>query len=149
MAVGLPYLNKVFIIGNLVRDPKLAYTPNQKAVCRITVAINRRFKVGNETREEVVFIDVVLWGKLAENAEKYLKQGGKVYIEGRLSLNKWQAQDGSNRSKIEIIAERLQFLSSLSDSQNKEVSETGTANVEEISAEESAEVQAFDDEVPF
>lgn len=153
MAEGLPYLNKVFIIGNLVRDPALSYTPSGTAVCKMSVAINRRYKVNNEWQDDVVFMDIVVWGKLGENSQKYLSKGKKVFIEGRLSQNRWTAQDGSNRSKIEVIAEKVQFLSSPELSGEKAELESQSASTPEgeegHSIDSSSIESAFSNDVPF
>src|SRR4028119_810245 len=105
-------LNKVILVGNLTRDPEVRYTPKGSAVCDLGLAVNRQYSLeGGEKREEVTFIDVVLWARLAEIAGEYLKKGRPVLIEGRLQLDTWDdKQSGQKRSKLRVIAEGLQLI---------------------------------------
>lgn len=104
-------VNKVILIGNLTRDPELRYTPKGTAVCTIGLAVNRKYKVGDETREEVTFIDISAWGGQGETLQKYLKKGAPLYVEGRLRLEQWEDKDtGKNRSRLTVICESFQFL---------------------------------------
>jgi len=107
-------LNKVMLIGNLTRDPEIRYTPKGSAVAEIGLAVNRRYTMENgEKREETTFVDVTLWGRTAELAGEYLKKGRPVYIEGRLQLDSWDdKQTGQKRSKLRVVGEEMQFLSS-------------------------------------
>ena len=106
--------NKVILLGNLTRDPEVRYTPKGSAVCDLAIAVNRQYTLDNgEKREEVTYIDVVLWGRLAEIAGEYLKKGRPVFIEGRLQLDTWDdKQSGQKRSKLRVIAENMQLLGS-------------------------------------
>lgn len=109
-------LNKVMLIGNLTRDPEVRYTPKGSAVAELGLAINRRYTVGDDRREEVTFVDVTLWGKTAEVAEKYLRKGRPVYIEGRLQLDTWDDKStGQKRSKLKVVGENIEFLDSRRD----------------------------------
>jgi len=104
-------VNKVFLIGNLTRDPELRYTPSGSAVCEFGIAINRVFTSNNERKEETCFVDVNAWGRQAENCAKYLQKGSSVCIEGRLHLDQWEDREtGRPRSKLKVVAERTQFL---------------------------------------
>ncbi|MBV9390636.1 MAG: single-stranded DNA-binding protein [Verrucomicrobia bacterium] len=105
-------LNRVLLIGNLTRDPELRYTPKGTAVADLGLAVNRVVSSDEgERREETTFIDVVLWSRLAEIAQQYLKKGRSVFIEGRLQLDTWDdRQTGQKRSKLRVIAENLQML---------------------------------------
>jgi single-strand DNA-binding protein len=107
-------LNRVLLIGNLTRDPEIRYTPKGTAVADIGLAVNRVFTgEDGEKREEVTFVDVVLWSRLAEIAEQYLKKGRPVFIEGRLQLDSWDdKQTGQKRSRLRVVAENLQLLGS-------------------------------------
>ncbi len=106
--------NKVILLGNLTRDPEVRYTPKGSAVCDIGLAVNRAYTLDNgEKREEVTFVDVVLWARLAEIAGEYLKKGRPVFIEGRLQLDTWDdKQSGQKRSKLRVIGETMQLLGS-------------------------------------
>ncbi len=104
--------NKVFLMGNLTRDPQLSYTPSQTAVVDFGLAVNRRWKgQDGENREETCFVDCRAFGRLAENINKYLTKGRPLFVEGRLTFNTWTAQDGTKRSKHRVTVENFQFLS--------------------------------------
>lgn len=111
------YLNKVMLIGNLTRDPVVKSTPKGTLIADIGLAINRNYTTASgEKREEVTFVDIELWEKLAELAEKYLKKGKSVYIEGTLRLDSWDdKQSGQKRSKLKVRGEHMQFLGSRDD----------------------------------
>lgn len=98
--------NKVILLGNVVRTPELRFTPGSNlAVARSAIAVNRKHK----DKEDTMFIDIVVFGKLAEVMEAYCSQGTPIMIEGRLSQNKWE-QEGVKRSKHEIIVDTFQLL---------------------------------------
>ena len=104
-------LNKVFIIGNLTRDPDLRYTPGGTAVANLRMATNRRYKdKSGELKQEVCYLTVVTWDKQAEVCNQYLHKGSPLFVEGRLQSRTWDAPDGKKRTVIEIRAERIQFL---------------------------------------
>lgn len=103
--------NKVFLIGNLTKDPELRYTPQGTAVVNLRMAVNRKFKDKNqELKEDVCFVTVVVWNKQAESANQYLHKGSPVFIEGRLQSRSWEDNTGKTRNTIEVRAERVQFL---------------------------------------
>lgn len=103
-------LNKVFIIGNLTRDPELRSLPSGSSVASFGVATNRVWKnQQGEKQEDVQFHNIVVFGKQADLVTQYLKKGSSVLIEGRIQTRTWEAQDGSKRNKTEIVAERVQF----------------------------------------
>ncbi len=105
-------LNKVMIIGRLTRDPELRQTPNGASVCQMGLATNYVYtnQQNGQKVEQVEYHNVVLWRKLAEIANQYLKKGRRVYIEGRLVTRSWDAQDGTKRSKTEIVADNMIML---------------------------------------
>jgi len=106
-------LNKVQLIGNLTRDPELRYTPTGAAVCTLGLATNRTWTTeSGEKKEETEFHRVVAWNKLAELCSQLLAKGRKIYVEGRLRTNTWQAQDGSQRSTTEVVIEDMIILDS-------------------------------------
>jgi single-strand DNA-binding protein len=103
--------NKVFLMGNLTRDPQLSYLPNQTAVVDFGLAVNRRWKgQDGENKEETCFVDCRAFGRTAENINKYLTKGRPLFVEGRLTFNSWTAQDGTKRSKHRVTVENFQFL---------------------------------------
>jgi single-strand DNA-binding protein len=106
-------VNIVILAGNLTADPELRYTPSGMAVAQLRMAVNNRYKDSktNEWREEATFVDVDLFGKQAETAKQYLSKGRSVMIEGRLKLDQWEdKQTGAKRSRLKVIATRMQFL---------------------------------------
>jgi len=109
----MAYLNKVFIIGNLTRDPELRVTPKGTPICQFGIAVNRQFKdESGATRDETTFIDVEAWGKQGELVSKYLSKGSLAMVEGRLKLDQWEdKQSGQKRSKLKVVLDNVQFLS--------------------------------------
>ena len=105
-------VNKVMLIGNLVRDPELRYTPQGSAVCEFTLALNSNYtsKQSGQRVEEVSYIDIVAWARTAEICAEYLKKGRQVFVEGRLKQDRWESQDGKKMSKVRVTAENVQFL---------------------------------------
>jgi len=103
-------LNKVFLIGNLTRDPELRYIPSGSAVATFTVAVNRVYVQQGEKKEEVSYVKVVVWAKMAETCGEYLSKGSPVFVEGRIQSRSWETPQGEKRSAVEVIAERVQFL---------------------------------------
>ena len=108
-------INMVILAGNLTRDPEMRFTPSGMAVAKIGLAVSRKFKdpKTNEMREDVTFVDIDVFGKQAEVAGQYLSKGRPVLIEGRLQLDQWDdKQTGQKRSKLKVVASRIQFLGS-------------------------------------
>lgn len=105
-------INKVVVSGNLTRDPELRMA-GQTPVLQFGIAVNDRKKNQQTGEWEVVpnFFDVVVWGSRGESLSKFIFKGSKVVIAGRLRWSQWEAQDGSNRSKVEIVADDVEFLS--------------------------------------
>lgn len=102
--------NRVVLAGNLVKDPELRYMPSGAAVASFTIALNRRYRQDGELKEEVSYIDVVAFGKQGETVSNYLKKGRAVLLEGRIQQRRWETKEGERRSKIEVVADRVQFL---------------------------------------
>lgn len=104
-------LNRVQLIGNLTRDPELRYTPNGTAVCSFGIATNRNWTTdAGEKKDEAEFHNIVSWNKLAELCSQFLVKGSKVFVEGRLATRSWQAQDGTQKSKTEIVISDMILL---------------------------------------
>lgn len=113
-------LNKVIIAGRLTTKPELRKTPNGVAVTDLLIALNREFTTAaGEKQQEVCFVDVVVWGKQAENCIQFLDCSSTVLVEGRLQLDVWHAKDGDKRCKLRIAAERVQFLDRLDKKKSK------------------------------
>jgi len=106
----MPNLNRVFLAGNLTRDPEVRYTPSGSAVADLNMAINRVYTAGGEQKEETCFVNVVAWGRTAELCGEYLQKGSSVLIEGSLQYDQWQTEAGEKRSRLRVRADRVQFL---------------------------------------
>lgn len=103
-------LNKVFLIGNLTRDPELRYVPSGTAVVSFGMAINRTYTTqSGERKEETCFVRVTAWGRQAETCNQFLSRGSLVFVEGRLIYRTWES-NGQKRSTLEVRADRVQFL---------------------------------------
>ncbi len=105
-------INRVVLVGNLTRDPELRHTTSGTAVCNLRIAVNSRRKDGasGEWIDKPNYFDVAVFGNQAESCSQYLSKGRPVAIDGRLDWQEWEAQDGTKRQKVEIIAESVQFL---------------------------------------
>lgn len=106
-------LNKVFLLGNLTRDPELRHTPQGTSVANFSIAVNRNYK-GNdgEFKKETSYFNIIVWGKSGENCQKFLTKGRPVLVEGRLQNRSYETQDGQKRTVTEIVADNVQFLGS-------------------------------------
>src|SRR6187200_1016445 len=105
-------INRVILVGNLTRDPELRHTPSGTSVCKLRLAVNSRQKDAStgEWGEKPNYFDVTVWGNQGENCAKFLSKGRPVAIDGRLDWREWEAQDGSKRQAVQIIADNVQFL---------------------------------------
>ena len=105
-------LNKVFLLGNLTKEPDLRAFPNGQSVCDLRLAVSRRFTSNGQEQEETCFVDVVVWGRAANNCRQYLSKGSQVMVEGRLQLDTWEDRNGGGqRSRLRVVAENVQFMS--------------------------------------
>ena len=102
--------NKVILLGNLTRNPELRYTPNGTPVASLDLAVSRRYKQGDELKEEVCFVDIVVFGKQAEHCGQYLSKGNGIIVDGRLQQRRWETEDGQKRSKHEVVAQTVTFM---------------------------------------
>jgi single-strand DNA-binding protein len=140
--VKLAVVNKVMLTGRLTRDPELRYTPSGTAVSSFSIASSRSYKgQDGEWKQQVAFVNVVAWTKLAVLVNEYLKKGSAVYVEGRLHSRSWETEDGQRRSALEIVAERVQFLDRIS---KPEVTEE-----EFVESSDGGPGLEAEDEVPF
>ena len=104
-------LNKVFLLGNLTRDPDLRGFASGQNVCDLSLAVSRRFMSNGQEQEETCFVDVVVWGKAAANCRQYLSKGSQVMVEGRLQLDSWEDRNGGGkRSKLSVVADQVTFI---------------------------------------
>jgi single-strand DNA-binding protein len=102
--------NKVILIGNLTRDPELRYTPSGTPVVNFPLAVNRRYRQGDDHKEEVCYVDIVVFGRQAEHCGQYLSKGDGAIVDGRLQQRRWETEDGQKRSKHEVVAQTVTFL---------------------------------------
>jgi single-strand DNA-binding protein len=139
-------INRVVLVGNLTRDPELRHTPGGTAVCSLRIAVNSRRR--DETGQWVDkpnYFDVSIFGNQAESCAQYLAKGRPVGIDGRLDWREWEAQDGSKRQAVQIIAESVQFLGGRAES-----AEGGNQFVPAGAAADTADFPATaDDDIPF
>jgi single-strand DNA-binding protein len=160
-------LNKVFLMGNLTRDPELRYTPSGTPVCEFGMAINRTFSTRDgDQREETCFVTVNMWGRRGEVISEYLSKGSPIFVEGRLKYDSWETSDG-RRSKLVVVAENFEFLGGggSGGGRRREQTETSSrmprgerpsrqergesAQQSQEEPEESRGFDVSDDEIPF
>lgn len=135
--------NRVYLMGNLTRDPQLSYTPNQTAVVDFGMATNRKWTgQDGSQREETCFVDCRMFGKRAEVINKYCKRGNPLFVEGRLTFDSWEAQDGSKRSKLRVTVENFEFISGGTGAAGQTYQNSG-------SADPNAQRPPSDDDIPF
>ena len=140
--------NKVFLMGNLTRDPQLSYLPSETAVVEFGLAVNRRWTGKDGTKkEETCFVDCRAFGRQAENINKYLSKGRPLFVEGRLSFDSWTAQDGTKRSKHRVTVENFQFLGSAPGAADK--SDTSDGDVSYEKSKTQAPTDKVTDDIPF
>jgi single-strand DNA-binding protein len=146
-------INRVTLVGNLTRDPELRTTPNGKSVCTLGLAVNDRYKNdAGEWVEKPNYFDIVVWGAQAESCSQYLAKGRQVAVDGRLSYRNWEAQDGSKRSKVEVIANTVQFLGSRQDSGSSAGAPVATGAASGLNPDTSdfdSPSPSSDDDIPF
>ncbi|MDP8299938.1 MAG: single-stranded DNA-binding protein [Candidatus Tantalella remota] len=146
-------LNKVFLMGNLTRDPELRYVPSGTAVATFSVAVNRTYKdKAGEKKDEATFVRVEAWGKTAEICGEYLKKGSAVLVEGRLKSSSWEGQDGQKRSSLDVVAVSVQFVGARATGGQgaapRPQSETAGANMGDV-ASIDVDREVGGEEIPF
>ena len=137
------------MIGNVTRDVEVKFTPKGTAVAGITLAVNRNYKTDSgEKREEVTFVDVELWGRIAEIAGEYVKKGNPLYVEGRLKQDSWEDKDsGQKRTKLKVVAENIQLLGARQGAAKSTPPSSEGAAPENLYS--SNEPVPADDDIPF
>ena len=144
--------NKVFIAGNLTRDPELRMA-GSTSVVTLGIASNRTFTRSGSTEreEETTFVDVDVWGRQAETCNQYLSKGRMVLVEGRLKMDKWQDKDGNNRSKLKVVAERVNFMPRSGGNGPQQGDSFGGSSSGESAPSGGGfpQGETFNDEVPF
>lgn len=145
-------VNKVFVMGNLARDPEMRYTPKGLAICSFGLAVNRKWKdQSGEQREEVDFIDCTAFGRQAEVIGEYMRKGSAMHIEGRLKQSNWEdKQTGNKRSKLGVVVEGMQFIGGKRDDGQQSKQRQPTAREQVNAAGKQADGNPYgDDDVPF
>ncbi|MCD6384809.1 single-stranded DNA-binding protein [Candidatus Sumerlaeota bacterium] len=144
-------INKVFLLGNLTRDPEVRYLPSGTMVTAFDLAVNRSYKDrSGETKQETLFIRVESWGKTAEFVSEYLKKGRRVFVEGRLRSDSWETRDGQRRSRIMVHAERVHFADLKPPAEAEEVEpeqKVGVEKEEPIPQDEVPPIDVNDEDV--
>lgn len=136
-------MNKVFLIGNLTRDPELSTTSSGVSVCRLSIAVSRRF-AGADGSRETDFFNVTAWRGNAENCAKFLKKGNKIAVTGSIQIRNYERQDGTKGLAVDVVADEVEFLSSKNDGGNSEggMPIGGSAPVSDL-------LPISDDDLPF
>lgn len=139
-------MNKVYLIGNLTRDPELTTTPTGVSVCRLSIAVGRRFTNAEGSRE-TDFFNITAWRGTAENCNKFLKKGNKIAVSGSIQTRTYERQDGTKGFAVDIVADEIEFLSSKNDNSGSE----GGMNLGGAASDETiADLQPVsDDDLPF
>lgn len=138
-------LNRVFLMGNLTRDPEVRYTPAGTAVGDLGLAVNENYKdKDGNLKETTVFVDVEVWARQAETCAEYLHKGSPVFVEGRLKLDQWTNPQGEKRSKLRVRADRVQFLGS---PKRSDIADAPAGSMP--SETPPASVTGDDDNIPF
>ena len=147
-------INRVVLVGNLTRDPELRTTPSGTSVCKLRLAVNSRTRgADGQWADKPNYFDVTVWGNQAESCSQYLSKGRPVGVDGRLDWREWDAQDGTKRQAVEIIAESVQFLGGR-DSEGGAGGGGGGQQFVPASATASSDTADFgqsgaDDDIPF
>ena len=134
-------MNKVFLIGNLTRDPELSETSSGVAFCRFAIAVNRPF-ANSEGNREVDFFNVIVWRGLAENCGRFLKKGSKVAVVGSLQNRSYEDKEGVKRTATDIVASEVEFLTT-----NREGE--GVDTIKPVKTDKPALTEIEDDGLPF
>jgi single-strand DNA-binding protein len=143
-------INRVVLVGNLTRDPELRHTPSGMAVCSLRLAVNTRRKdaASGEWTEKPNYFDITVWGNQGESCAQYLAKGRPVAVDGRLEWREWDAQDGTKRQAVEVIADSVQFLGSRGDGEGGGQPQFVPAGA--AAQTENADFAAgADDDIPF
>jgi single-strand DNA-binding protein len=143
-------INRVVLVGNLTRDPELRHTPGGTPVCSLRIAVNsRRRDESGQWIDKPNYFSISVFGNQAESSAQYLSKGRPVAIDGRLDWREWQAQDGSKRESVEIVAESVQFLGGRGDGEGGSFGGGNQFVPAGATAENADFPSAADDDIPF
>jgi single-strand DNA-binding protein len=141
---------RVTLVGNLTRDPELRQTPSGTAVCQLGVAVNSSYKDSSgQWVEKPNYLDVVVWGVQGENCARYLSKGRQVAVDGRLDQRSWEAQDGSKRSKVEIIADTVMFIGGQNEAREPAVRPGAQQRSDAAAQDDFRDIDFGGDDIPF
>lgn len=135
-------INRVTLVGRLTRDPELKHLPSGTAVLELGLAVNGRRQEGNDWVDKPNFFDVKVFGNQAEMLSQHLAKGRRIGVDGRLDWSSWESQDGGKRSKVEVVAQSVQFLDSRNEDGSSRASSQSTSGGEFGSADDG-------DDIPF
>ena len=137
-------MNRIILLGRLVKDPEVRVTPTDRTVCTFTLAVDRPFS-GKDGQKEVDFINIVAWNKTAEVVGNNVSKGQRLLVEGRLQIRKYQDKQGQNRTVSEVVADRVEFIE-----RKEKTSQNGNLKGQEGFSGMGQDVTSqFDEEIPF
>ena len=147
-------INRVVLVGNLTRDPELRHTPSGTAVCKLRIAVNTRQKdAQGNWGDKPNYFDVTVWGNQGESCAQFLSKGRPVGVDGRLDWREWDAQDGTKRQAVEIVADSVQFLGGRQEGELGSAAPAGNqyvpAAAAAATADSTADFGGADDDIPF
>ena len=145
-------INLAVLVGNLTRDPELRATRGGTSVTELGIAVNGREKINGEWQDRADFFTITVWGNQADNCAQYLEKGSKVAIEGRLRYEKWEAEDGSPRSAVKIVADTVLFLDSAGSGERRDGDRRHDSGDEYERSQDPAPAKQTvppDDDIPF
>jgi single-strand DNA-binding protein len=145
-------VNNATLSGNLTRDPELRHTPSGVAVCNLGLAVNRRYKDENAEggyAEEVSFFDIIVWGSYGELTARKLQKGDSITVQGRLKQNRWEAEDGSKRSKVELIADQIDSEGYFRAKDDEKENDSGSESAPEAAPASETKAAPGKDDIPF
>lgn len=134
--------NRIILIGNLTRDPEVRYTPGGTPVTTLRLAVSSKFKQGDDTKEETLFIDTVVFGKQAESCGKFLNKGNPVLVEGRLRERKWETE-GVQKNKFEVIARDVRFMPKRDSARGGQATAEGSNIADMAPPDETTDLEPF------
>lgn len=134
-------MNKVFLIGNICKDPELSETNSGVAVCRFSIAVNRR-RASDDAEQQTDFFNVTAWRGLAETISRYCKKGNKIAVTGQIQIRQYEDREGAKKTAVDVVAKEVEFLSPKSNDE---------ARTAEEPKKKKPELEAFDDDsdIPF
>lgn len=143
-------LNKVFLMGNLTRDPELRYTPSGLAVASFGIAVNRVWKTPEgEQKKDTCFVDASIFGKRAEVVSEYFSKGKPIFIEGRLQFRQWESKDGQKRNNLSVVVENFEFIGARTTASSEQRVRPKEAAIPAESSHEDIVDDVNNDEIPF